>query len=152
MTKILAIVFVLSITVPASAEETFAWPAGKPQTAANLASYGSVFLNISMDTLKSWRADDRAGAFKCQALRYGVTIAASEVLKRTIHRERPNGHDRMSMPSEHTALAQVSSGWRFSVGFPMAIGTGYFRHAANWHYLSDTALGGILGEAARRLC
>lgn len=119
---------------------------------ADVASTALVFANIGLESWHTFRSADRGRAFGCQAFRMGVTITAAEVVKRTVHRTRPDGSDQMSFYSEHTALAMVNSGWRWQIGIPVALGAGYFRSAANRHFPSDVAVGALAGFFARKVC
>lgn len=111
-----------------------------------------VYAQIGMDTAASWRSEDRNDAFRDQGCRLAVGFGATEGIKRLVSRTRPDGSDRKSFPSMHTAAAVVSSGWRLSVGIPIAIGTGYFRMAADKHYLTDVIVGAAVGALAVKVC
>lgn len=136
--------------VPLSGNGPLAWPSHR-----DLADYVSTFMvagNIAGDSWASWKSADPQRAFTCQAVRTGITIGAAELVKHVVHRTRPDGSDRMSFYSEHTALAVVSSGWRFQIGVPIAIGAGYLRIAADRHFPSDVAVGAVAGFLARKVC
>ena len=83
-------------------------------------------------------------------LRTGIAVAVAELTKRVIHRTRPDGSDRKSFFSEHTAVAAVTSGWRYGMAF--TIGTGYLRPAADKHFLTDVGFGAGVGALTRRAC
>ena len=82
-----------------------------------------------------------------------VNAAYTEVFKRTVRRERPDGLDNKSFPSGHTSnaftLATVAErhyGWK--VGLPayaVAALVGASRLQQNRHYLSDVVAGATLG-------
>lgn len=141
-------VIVLAIAAPAGAEPTpLKWPAANRPIADSISNW-VVAANIGADTIKSWRSADRRDAFTCQAIRIGATLGAAELAKRVIHRRRPDGSDDKSFYSMHTALAMQASGWRVQAGIPIAIGAGYFRMAADRHYLTDVAVGAAAGLLA----
>lgn len=119
---------------------------------ARVVSDVAVWTAIGLDTAASVRADDRTAAFGCQGLRMGLTLGAAEITKRVVQRERPDGSDRKSFYSMHTAMAAQAAGWRYEVGVPLAVLTGWGRVQAKRHYWSDVAVGLLAGLAASRLC
>jgi membrane-associated phospholipid phosphatase len=144
VTRVLILLSCLVIATPAAAQNAFAWPESKQpiaETASNIAVYSA----IGLDTLHSWRSPDRSNAFACQAIRLGVTIGTAELLKRVVHKERPDGSDFKSFPSMHTGVAMASAGWKWQVGIPLAIGTGVFRMGANKHDIVDVLAGAGIG-------
>ncbi len=84
------------------------------------------------------------------------TLAATEVLKLTVHETRPNGRDDKSFPSGHTAVSfaaaqymQMRGGWEYGVPAYLAAAlTGYSRVRADEHYWKDVAAGAALGIAS----
>jgi membrane-associated phospholipid phosphatase len=98
----------------------------------------------------------RTGAdiMRAQLLSQGYVQA----LKYTVRRERPNGENRQSFPSGHSASAFATAsvlqrhyGWK--VGVPAMILAGYVATARvhdNKHYVSDVIFGGAIGIAAQR--
>lgn len=130
--------------------QPLAW--GSHRTLAERLSDAAVWTNISLDTVHSWRSEDRSGAFRCQALRMGVNVGATLAAKYAVHRVRPDGSNDHSFFSGHTANAMVASGWRLQVGIPIAVGAGYFRMAANKHFATDVAVGAAVGLLSRRVC
>lgn len=151
MVKVLFIL--LLAATPARAQETqpFRWTEANRLTAAHI-SDGLVWAQLTLDTLSSARADDKRRAFLLQGCRLGLTLGVTEIVKRTTHRVRPDGSDAMSFWSGHTATAMQASGWRYSVGVPIAFGAGYFRMAANRHYVTDVLAGAGAGWLATRAC
>jgi membrane-associated phospholipid phosphatase len=137
---------VLSAAPAVAQDAPGAWTADH-RHAADVLSTSTVFAQIGLDTLASFRAPDRRCALEHQAIRLGVAIAVSELTKHLVSRRRPDGSDTHSFFSEHTALAGASSGWNFSISIPLTVSTGYLRVAANKHYPSDVAVGGAIGEA-----
>jgi membrane-associated phospholipid phosphatase len=84
------------------------------------------------------------------------TLAATEVLKLTVHETRPNGRDDKSFPSGHTAVSfaaaqymQMRGGWEYGVpAYIAAVLAGYSRVRADEHYWKDVAAGAALGIAS----
>lgn len=109
-------------------------------------SYGTVGANLFMDSLNVLRSPDKSCAAKQEATKVGLAIGISELLKAVIHRQRPDGSDFKDFPSEHTAIAFASSGWSFSWGTSIAIGTGVERHTANKHDWLGVLGGAGVGE------
>ena len=142
----------LLLAAPAAAQGNgpLAWAAHRD--AADHVSTWLVAGQLGADTLRAFRADDRRHQVGCLGLRVGLTIGAAETVKRLVHRTRPDGADRQSFYSEHTALAVVSAGWRVQVSVPIAVGAGYLRIAADKHFPSDVAVGAVAGLLARRVC
>jgi membrane-associated phospholipid phosphatase len=70
-------------------------------------------LPISVVAHEAWRRDGQ-GLWQF-GLSYGVTVAASEVLKRTTHSQRPDRSNDLSFPSGHAsqAFAAATSSWLF---------------------------------------
>lgn len=84
------------------------------------------------------------------------TLAATEVLKLTVHETRPNGRDDKSFPSGHTSVSfaaaqymQMRGGWEYGVpAYLAATLVGYSRVRADEHYWKDVAAGAALGIAS----
>jgi membrane-associated phospholipid phosphatase len=115
------------------------------QKTSDVASYITVFSNIGLDTVNSFRAPDKKCAFISEAIKIGTTIGISELLKAVVHEERPDKSDDKSFPSEHTAIAFATSGWSFGWGITLGGLTGAGRVAANRHHWWDTLAGGSIG-------
>lgn len=149
---ILAILIVLLLVAPASAQESqpLAWDSHRQL--AQAISTALVGANVGMETWHAWQASDRKHALLCEGVRNGLTIGAAEVVKRLADRWRPDHSNQMSFYSEHTALAAVNAGWRLNIAVPIVIGAGYGRAAANRHYLTDIAVGGAAGYLATKVC
>jgi membrane-associated phospholipid phosphatase len=85
-----------------------------------------------------------------------VNAAATEVLKYTVQRERPDGSDRHSFPSGHTSIAFqgaafIHERYGFEYAAPaylLAAYVGYTRVDAKKHYTSDVLAGAALGIAS----
>ncbi|GAB1232497.1 phosphatase PAP2 family protein [Ferrigenium sp. UT5] len=85
-----------------------------------------------------------------------VASGASQLLKATIHEQRPDHSDDKSFPSGHATLAFASAttlnrryGWE--IGFPaygFAALTGIARVAARKHHWWDVGAGAALGSAS----
>lgn len=113
-------------------------------------SDGLVAAQIGLAAVDAWRADDRRHALGCLALRNGLAIGATELLKRALHRTRPDASDNLSFPSGHTALATVNgaAGWRYG----LTVGVGWGRQAAGRHYATDVLAGAGIGWLAQHAC
>ena len=138
----------LLTTTPVFAQALSPTPA---QTIQNAISYGTVGTNILMDAVTILRSSDRTCLAKREALRVGLSIALAESLKAVITKTRPDGSDRKSFPSEHTAIAFASSGWSLTYGYAFAIGTGMERRMANKHDEIDVTAGAGIGLFSRWL-
>ena len=148
---IVAVLIVFVASVASAQEPSPAWNTDGERHVADVISTSTVAASIAFDTWHSFRADNRKVAFEQQALRMGATVLTTEVLKRVIHRRRPDGSDNYSFPSEHTALAVASTGWRFQVSFPLSLGSGYLRTAAAKHYPTDVLAGAGIGALFMRI-
>lgn len=145
--KMITIVLILSVsavlTLPGVA---------RAQKLPNAISYGTVIGNLTIDTIQSYKSDERADAFKKQAIRTGIVLGSSEILKRLVKKERPDHSDNKSFPSMHSALSCVSvntrSGKGFSFEFPIAFGTMAGRKLAKKHDWIDTSTGCLIGILA----
>lgn len=82
-----------------------------------------------------------------------LTAVASEILKRTVQRERPDGSDRLSFPSAHTSTMAATSmalaefyGWKAGApAFALTALTALSRISDDKHWLSDTVGGAVVG-------
>lgn len=148
-----AVLIVVIAAAPAAAQETnpLAWPAEHRNLADQL-SNATVAAAITAHTIANWNAPDRSSALLRQGCALGVALGTTEIVKRAVRRPRPNGHDDLSFPSGHSAAAMASAGWKYSIGVPIAIGTGYLRNAANWHYITDTIGGHLIGLGSTAVC
>ena len=83
-------------------------------------------------------------------------------LKKITLRERPDGSNRYSFPSGHTAEAFSSaefmwqeykevSPWYGIAGYAMAFSTGYLRMYNNKHWMSDVVAGAGIGIASTKI-
>lgn len=106
----------------------------------------------------AWSQGDGEG-FKQLTLSMASTVGASEVLKRTVHAQRPDGSDNKSFPSSHTAVAFAAVRFmdkRYGADvapytpwlYAAAALTGVARVEANKHRWQDVVAGGALGWGA----
>ena len=99
----------------------------------------------------SAHAADPARAFTRQAIRTGVVVGASELVKRLVHRERPDRSDALSFWSEHTALSfSALGGPRWAIVVPLGVVTAEGRAGGAKHFLTDTIAGALVGGLAGR--
>lgn len=78
-----------------------------------------------------------------EALRVGLGVGIAEIVKRLVHRERPDGSNALSFFSEHTELACLATvrGRAWAV----CPAVGYLRMAADKHWLTDVGTGAAVG-------
>lgn len=142
-------VMLLALTVSLHAEEPtpFRWPshAAIPSRVSDAA----VGVTLGLD---AWRSLVRTDAttrrdYACRML---LTVGVSELSKALIHRTRPNGADRKSFFSEHTALASTAAHSPLTASLALTVGWG--RNASGSHYLSDIGVGAGVGLLARKVC
>lgn len=120
---------------------------GEARKIADITSYVAVGVEIGIDSWKSWKSDNRKLAFEKQALRTISVIGITEVTKLIIHRTRPDGSDNKSFPSEHTALAFASlHSMSLTISIPLSSLTALGRMKADRHYLTDVAIGAVIGS------
>lgn len=151
MKWIAALLIVLMPTSVFAETQPLAWAVKYRPIAAHTSDV-LVAGQIVAETVASLRDEHRGHALGCQALRTGIVLGATEIVKRAVHRERPDGSDARSFYSGHTATAMSASGWRYQIGVPIAFGAGYFRMAANRHYLTDVLAGAGAGVLVSRIC
>lgn len=92
-----------------------------------------------------------AGQAELEALL--LTGLATEILKRTVQRQRPDGSDRLAFPSGHTSTMAAAAmslyefyGWRVGVpAFALTWLTAASRLTVDKHWLSDTVGGTVVG-------
>jgi membrane-associated phospholipid phosphatase len=150
--RILTLALVLTLSGPAYAQaqsigsepDPFKWDSHRDLI--DWTSTGLVAANLTIDTIHNLRAPDRRRALGCEAARLAFTIIGTEIVKQLVVRLRPDASDFHSFWSEHTAIAAATSGYRFSVGIPIAVGTGYGRMAAARHWPSDVGVGFAVGS------
>lgn len=159
MKRMLHIVALLTcLAAPAAAQGTSfdrltpALPTAGERRAASIASWVTVGTLIALDTRASWKRDDRAFALQMEGVRLFATFTVATLAKGLAHRERPDGSDRQSFYSMHTAMAfQTLGGPRVLVAVPLSVGTGGLRIAAGKHWLTDVLVGAGVGSLTSRL-
>jgi hypothetical protein len=124
-------------------------PTWSNTNAANIASYIPTAASITIDTIKSYHSSNRRLAFEKQALRTGLDVGITELIKILVSRQRPDMSDNKSFFSEHTELAAMGSS--LAVSIPLGASAGYLRMAANKHYLTDVLTGLAAGIITSRL-
>lgn len=93
------------------------------------------------------------------AFNMGSTVAGTELLKRVVGSERPNGRNDRSFPSGHTSISFSAAGhlqFRYGSGWGVpalaaAAFVGWSRVEANEHRWEDVAAGALIGAASARL-
>lgn len=150
--KILIFALTVAIAAPAAAQEPtpFRWHTNEeiPARISDGLLVGQMVAAVVADV----RSEDRKSALLHRGCAVGLTIAVNEGLKRLINRERPNGKDRKSTPSMHTALAATTANWNPPIGASITVGVGWGRMASGWHFGSDVAFGAAIGIGAAQLC
>lgn len=109
-------------------------------------------IQLTADTIHTFRQEDKIKAFKCQSIRYGAALGSAEGAKRIVKKERPDKSDNKSFFSMHTALAFSASGWKIEFGIPIGSSVGAGRMLADKHDLIDVVSGALAGLAAMQLC
>lgn len=87
---------------------------------------------------------------------FATNVAVTHVLKSTIDKERPNGHDEDAFPSGHTSMAFQGASFihkRYGLEYsiPAYVGAGfvaYSRVEADEHDIADVIAGAALGVAS----
>lgn len=131
---------------------TPALPTAGERRAASIASWVTVGTLIALDTRASWKSEDRSHALNMQAARLFATWTMASLAKGLANRERPDGSDRQSFYSMHTAMAfQTLGGPRVAFALPVSVGTGGLRVAAGKHWLTDVLVGAGVGALTSRL-
>lgn len=143
----LIVVLLLSVSLHAEEPTPFRWPSHAiiPQRISDAA----VITNLSLDAWQSLVRTDARTRWNW-ACRTGLSIGLAELSKALIHRTRPNGSDRKSFFSEHTALASTSAHSPLSASLSVVVGWG--RQAGGNHFGSDVAVGAGVGLFARKVC
>lgn len=124
---------------------------------AEFASNVTLWSTVAIDTWDAAHAAEPKRALFTEGIRDGSVMALGVVVKVLVHRTRPCAPDcgvddpHYSFWSGHTALAFASSGRRVQITIPLAASTGYFRIAADKHWLTDTLAGAGIGALVSRL-
>lgn len=152
--KILAAAAVAGTLILAddAAHEHAPWPGARGKRAAGWLSHGVVAGALVEPCLQVGSKVD-AGCLKREALRVGLTVAATHASKHFIRRERPDKSDLKSFFSGHTALACVGgfSSKREAAGLALCAAAGYLRVAADRHWVTDVLVGAGVGWAMSRI-
>jgi hypothetical protein len=135
-------------TQPTSLDPSnLAWQTQNQNKAAILSDI-TVTAAILEDTYESWKSSDRKKAFAQQSFRTSIDVGLVELVKLVVHRQRPDKSDNKSFFSEHTELAAMGYNLKFAI--PLGVSTGYFRIAADKHYLTDVLVGLVAGVVTSR--
>lgn len=96
--------------------------------------------------------DDKEGRIQFYKS-FAANMVATEVLKQTVDKERPNGSDNHAFPSRHTSAAFQGAaflheryGWKYGLpAYTAAAYVGWTRIDADEHDFEDVAAGAALG-------
>lgn len=126
--------------------DTAAWPQDRQVIAQRV----SDVLAVSSLVLPCLVDDRHADCWQDQAIRTGIVLGATEIAKRLVKRTRPDGSDRKSFYSMHTALTCVSAMNRTDSraqwwGAALCGAVGYLRIAGDKHWFTDVLVGGGVG-------
>jgi membrane-associated phospholipid phosphatase len=147
--RISFLLYLALVASPAVAQEATPFQWTQHQAVPARISDAAVGIALGLDVWHSVTAADHSQRWRV-ACRTGLAVGVSELAKHLIHRTRPDGSDRMSFFSEHTALA--SSAASTPLGFSLAVTVGWGRASAGKHYDSDVAFGAAVGLGARWVC
>lgn len=139
----------LSVSVPTSADSLDGW-----RTAGRAGEVALVAVALG----KTVAEGDRTGAGQF-AIGMGTTVATTEVLKRLVGSERPNGRDDRSFPSGHTSISFAAAGhlharygWQWGApALATAAFVGLSRVEAREHRWADVAAGALLGTVSAHI-
>lgn len=153
---LLVVLLLLPISASAQGTRVDTWTPAlsseRGQRVAEIASWGTVGTALALDVKASWDAPDRAHQLQLTAARAFINISWATIVKGLTNRERPDGSDRQSFYSQHTALAfSTLGGPRTSISLSLAVGTGAGRVAANKHWLTDVLAGAAVGAITSRI-
>lgn len=130
------------------AQTNTAWPVDKRPLATTLSDVDVAAL-ISLDlghaAYTGYKEHTLVRSIGCEAAKLAIANSIAIAFKHYVPEERPNGADNKSFPSQHTANAFASIGWKWQVAVPLAISTGYLRTAGNWHWWKDVGAGALIG-------
>ena len=130
-----------------------------PDDVLQYAPYASLFLlkAVGVESASSWKrlAVNAAAS-------YVFTAGTAWVLKHSIHETRPDGTDRRSFPSAHSAIAFAGahalhkeygriSPWVSVAGYGVAAFTAIDRVCRNRHHWYDVAVGAAIGIGTTEL-
>lgn len=135
-------------------------PTAQERTATHIASWVTVLTLEGLDTLASFRSEDRTRAFVLQGVRVGVAQGGAALLKWAAPMARPctpthdcgTDSEMSGFPSGHMALAcSTFGGPSLSFTIPLAGATGFGRFLAWRHFPSQIAAGCVIGVLASRI-
>ncbi|MEY4762542.1 MAG: hypothetical protein RLZZ200_2398 [Pseudomonadota bacterium] len=174
---VLSIVLAVSLPRLAAAQTSFdrftpALPTEGERRVAEIASWATLLTAVALDaraTIGKCDGQDQCyRAVVMTGLRVGVTLGATALVKKLVHRTRPcakgfsdaAGYDSAcgiddpdaSFYSGHTALAfSTLGGPRLAFALPLSVGTGGLRVAAGKHWLTDVLVGAGVGALTSRI-
>jgi membrane-associated phospholipid phosphatase len=137
---------------------TPALPTAGERRAAEITSWVTVGVALTLDTIASIKSDRPARALGLEAIRLTSVYGVTATVKHFVHRDRPCapacGIDApdTSFFSMHTAFpASTIGGPRLSFSVTLTGLTGAGRVLADRHYLTDVVVGGLVGGALSRI-
>ncbi|RST31793.1 phosphatase PAP2 family protein [Sphingomonas ginkgonis] len=137
---------IVAASSPAAAASHHAW-----DQASSIGRDALVVVALGFPAVQGdWNGDAQA------ALSMGAAFGATQILKHTIHEERPDNSDNQSFPSGHTsvsfaAAASLEKRYGWQVGLPahlVAAFVGVARVGAKKHFVHDVVAGAVIGEAS----
>ncbi|MCW8335760.1 phosphatase PAP2 family protein [Vibrio sp. DBSS07] len=139
------------ITIPLLCLSSSAVASDSWKTVSDIGAYGLVATALAVPAYKEdWQGFKQAG--------FSIATASGVGLlgKATIEKERPDGSDNHSFPSNHTANAFASAttlhlryGWQAALpAYGMATLVGVGRVEADKHYWSDVLAGAVIGSVS----
>jgi membrane-associated phospholipid phosphatase len=114
--------------------------------AADIISYAGPIASLTLDTIHSFRSDDKARAIRKQVIKDGLLILIAEGTKHFIQRSRPDNSDNKSFFSEHTELSASLYGSNRTLSIILTFDTAALRTSAGKHYLTDVLAGAVVGS------
>lgn len=153
----LAVIFLSLLTVVLGKASDFDYPVGSPSRKGVGISTDVVAIGMPVATValviakKDWEGLLRG------SIEGVATVGVTYLMKTTIHKRRPDGSDRQSFPSMHSATAFADAsflmrryGWKFGVpayalaGY-VAWGRVYSKKHDGWDVLTGAAIGTAIG-------
>jgi membrane-associated phospholipid phosphatase len=119
-------------------------------TLETVGDIGQIALPITALSTTLFKSDIKG--FSEFAYSFFLSTGSVQLLKHTVHRERPN-HGSQSFPSGHTANGFVAAsflqfryGWQYGIpAYTAAAITGYSRIQAKKHWTTDVLVGAVIG-------
>lgn len=139
---LLAAALLLSLAVPAAAQDgairdALRWHA--QEHAADLISTALVAAAIAAPCL----IDRSVACVEHEAVRVGLAVGVGSLVKRVVHRPRPDGSDNKSYYSLHTSITCAAT--LRTAAWALCPAVGYLRIAADKHWASDVGSGAAIG-------